>query len=142
MKIQILFVASLFVLIPTVSQAQAAVPPYTTTNRLTWSAPSNAGTATVAQTLEYHFTVTAGTTGTPTPVSGVIVTGVTCAGTAAPFACSAALASGWLQTLNDLGQRNLTLFAIDTATGGGAGPASVPFVSRVPPTAPTALGLQ
>lgn len=139
MNIQILLVASLFVLIPTVSQAQTAVPPYTTTNRLTWSAPSNAGTAVIAQALEYHFTVTAGT---PTPVSGVIVTGVTCAGTAAPFACSAALASGWLQTLNDLGQRNLTLFAIDTATGGGAGPASVPFVSRVPPTAPTGLGLQ
>lgn len=134
--------ALVFLLFSTLAQAQAATPPYTTTNRLAWNAPSNASTLASAQGLEYHFTITAGSTGTATPVSGVIVTGVTCTGTTVPFACSAALAAGWLPTLNDLGQRNLTLFGIDIAGGGGTGPASVPFVSRVPPTAPTITGIQ
>lgn len=123
--------------------AQTATPPYTTANKLAWLAPDNATTAAIAQGLEYHFTATAGPApGSPTAIAGVNVTGVTCTGTAQPFTCTALLQAGWLPILNALGQKNLTLFGLDVTGGGGQGPASVPFVSKVPPTAPSILGIQ
>jgi hypothetical protein len=101
-----------------VAQAQAATALF--------NAPANAPTIAVAQGLSYAVYVNSGTT--PVPVSGV-----TCTGTAAPFACS-----GSVTVSTAIGTKT-ELTAKDVASGAES-PKSPPFTQA--PLAPTNFRLQ
>ena len=96
------------------------------TPQLTWNAPNNVSTAAEATALIYTLYVNNG--------AGVLVTGATCTGSTAPYACVAPVPSG---TPTAIGTK-LELTA-KTSTSEES-PRSLPFIS--PPTAPTNLRRQ
>lgn len=100
-----------------------AIPLRAQTRTLAWDAPPEATTLVAAQALIYTLYVNSG--------PGLVVATVTCAGTSAPFACSAPLPASVPTALDT----KLELTA-KTATSGESA-RSVPFI--VGPTAPTRL---
>lgn len=120
----------------------AASPPFTISNKLQFSAPTNYQTVAAALTATYQLTVVTGAANSATAITNATIPNVTCSNAVAPatgIVCLANLQAAWLSTLNGVGSLGLILTAIDPQ--GGPSLPSPPFVQRVPPNAPVIQGL-
>jgi len=125
-----LIVLLALLLLPSIASAQLTGP-VTTTSKLIWTAPSNAGSVATAQALEYRFRDNGG--------AFLAVPGASCASLAAD-GCQTTLSAAMVATLNAIGTHNVTLSAYDT-TGLLESAPSIPFVLKSPPGAPTGVKL-
>lgn len=107
-----------------------AQPPYTTANKLAWTASANASTAAAAQALNHLLTIDSG--------SSVVLSGVVCTGTTPAITCTSPLTASMVSTLNAIGRHTLTLAA---ASGTLVSPISDPFIADVAPAKPTGLSI-